>query len=284
MAECDGPQAYQNLLHTDQHGTNGACWYFVWQADAKAGAATSMGSFQYAYDAAFASMGKHYDMNPPEGACIWLGERYDGNRYGDVFIAGSRTDNHVATDQPRYGAVGLTTIQERMNLCGREYLFWTDHVLDCPIEMGGSTPPAKDDEMPKLKTVDISLKEPQRMQGGTKVRMYINDDKAVSLFSGPHDVVDGDLYIHIDIDKRPDNWATIGAAVQITPTVEDSDGGNSHSLGAHELPVTSGSTMGHIPLPPVKLGDGRKVRYHVLLPNGFHGSIAHGEFRGRYWD
>lgn len=152
----NGPQAHDILLGFEPLSRHGACWYYVWQAYAQAGASTSMGSSPTAYDGWNLSSGKHPgDMNPPPGAAIWLGRRYDGNMDGDVFIAGAYDGDHAATDQPAYGSTGTTSIEARMNLCGREYLGWTDHVLDCPIDMGG-TPPAptrRTDNMEILMTV-----------------------------------------------------------------------------------------------------------------------------------
>lgn len=155
----DGQRAHDILLSFEPLSRYGACWYYVWQAYAQAGAQTNMGSSATAYEGWNLSQGKHPgDFNPPPGAAIWLGRRYDGNMDGDVFIAGQYDGDHAATDQPIYGQTGTTTIRDRMNLCGREYLGWTDHVLDCPIDMGGQpepepepvpTPVEEDDEMPK---------------------------------------------------------------------------------------------------------------------------------------
>lgn len=135
----DGMRAHDILLSFEPLSRHGACWYYVWQAYAAAGASTGMGSSPTAYDGWNLSSGKHPgDRNPPPGAAIWLGRRYDGNMDGDVFIAGAYNGDHAATDQPVYGQTGTTTIEARMNLCGREYLGWTDHVLDCPIIIQGN--------------------------------------------------------------------------------------------------------------------------------------------------
>lgn len=153
----DGQRAHDILLSYEPLAHYGACWHYVWKAYAAAGATTSHGSLATAYDAWNASYGKHPgDRNPPPGAAIWLGRRYsDGNMAGDVFIAGQRDGDHAATDQPGWGQTGLVSIQGRINLTGREYLGWTDHVLDCPIRLGGTpaptpTPPSdEEDDMPK---------------------------------------------------------------------------------------------------------------------------------------
>lgn len=142
----DGVRAHDILLSYEPLSRHGACWYYVWQAYAAAGASTGMGSSATAYEGWQLSQGKHYDMNPPNGAAIWLGRRYDGNMSGDVFIAGASDGQHAATDQPVYGQTGLVSIRDRMNLCGREYLGWTDHVLDCPIL---SAQPEPEPEPPK---------------------------------------------------------------------------------------------------------------------------------------
>lgn len=134
----DGPQAWSNLLATNISSCSGCCWHWVWNAYDKAGADSDLGSTSTAYQGWQQTPGKHYDMNPPYGAAVWLGERYDGNMDGDVFIAGQSDGNHAATDQPVYGTTGKTSIQARMDLCGREYLGWTDHVSGAPINMGGS--------------------------------------------------------------------------------------------------------------------------------------------------
>lgn len=147
----DGVAAHGYLLGFAPLSRYGACWYYVWQAYAKAGASTSHGSLPTAYSAWEASQGKHPgDRNPPPGAAIWLGRKYNGNMDGDVFIAGSYDGDHAATDQPVYGATGTTTIAARMNLCGREYLGWTDHVLDVPIRLGGTPTPPTPTPTPEL--------------------------------------------------------------------------------------------------------------------------------------
>lgn len=147
--QTDGAAAHGYLLGYAPLSRHGACWYYVWQAYAKAGASTGMGSTSTAYKGWEATQGKHPgDFNPPRGAAIWLGRRYDGNMDGDVFIAGEFDGDHAATDEPSYGSTGTTSIEARMNLCGREYLGWTDHVLDCPISLPAPpVPPELEDIM-----------------------------------------------------------------------------------------------------------------------------------------
>jgi len=136
----DGSAAHDILLNFGTLSQHGACWHYVWQAYAAAGASTDAPSTPTAYQGWQATQGQHPgDRNPPKGAAIWLGRRYDGNMDGDVFIAGAYDGDHSATDQPVYGYTGLTSIQARLDLCGREYLGWSDHVLDCPIALGGSS-------------------------------------------------------------------------------------------------------------------------------------------------
>ena len=145
----DGRRAHEILLGFEPLTRYGACWYYVWQAYAQAGAWTDMGSTPTAYEGWNATSGKHPgDRNPPYGAAIWLGRRYDGNMDGDVFIAGPVDGDHSATDQANYGYTGWTSIQARMDLCGREYLGWTDHVMDCPIDLHTPQPQTEDEEMP----------------------------------------------------------------------------------------------------------------------------------------
>lgn len=138
----DGRKAHGILLGYEPLSKHGYCWYYVWRAYAAAGASTSMGSTPTALAAWNVTQGRHPgDWNPPAGAAIWLGKRYDGNADGDVFIAGEYDGDHAATDQPSWGQTGTTSIRARMNLTGREYLGWSDHVLDCPITTGGTVPP-----------------------------------------------------------------------------------------------------------------------------------------------
>lgn len=138
----DGRRAHDVLLSFEPLAKYGYCWYYVWQAYKAAGASTNAPSTPTAYDGWLATQGKHPgDRNPPPGAAIWLGRRHsDGNMAGDVFIAGAYDGDHAATDQPSWGQTGVTSIQGRINLTGREYLGWSDHVLDCPIILGGQTP------------------------------------------------------------------------------------------------------------------------------------------------
>lgn len=140
----DGPAAHDILLSFAPLQYKGSCWYYVWQAYAKAGASTGLGTTRTAYLGSLQTQGMHHgDMNPPAGAAIWLGKRTsDGNLDGDVFIAGAADGQHAATDQPTWGRTGLTSIAARMALTGREYIGWSDHVLDCPIILGSAPAPA----------------------------------------------------------------------------------------------------------------------------------------------
>lgn len=152
----DGQRAHDVLLGFEPLNYTGACWYYVWQAYAACGAWTNQGSTATAYDAWLATSGKHPgDWNPPPGAAVWLGRRYDGNMVGDVFIAGQWDGDHAATDHTYYGVTGHTTIQARMNLCGREYLGWSDHILDCPLILGGQPAPQPEPEPPTWKDDDV---------------------------------------------------------------------------------------------------------------------------------
>lgn len=155
--DTDGPAAHDHLLSFEPLDNGGWCWHYVWNAYAQAGASTGMGSTPTALKGWEATSGKHPgDWHPPHGAAIWLGRRYDGNMDGDVFIAGAYDGDHAATDEPGWHQTGLTSIEARMNLCGREYLGWSDHVLDCPI-IGAAAPepepePIREDEdMPGIR-------------------------------------------------------------------------------------------------------------------------------------
>jgi len=151
----DGQAAHDYLLSFEPLENGGYCWHYVWNAYARAGASTGMGSTPTAYAGWNATSGKHPgDWNPPPGAAIWLGRRYDGNMDGDVFIAGGYDGDHAATDEPGWYETGTTSIEARMNLCGREYLGWTDHVLDCPIDLGGTPEP---DPEPEENDVSYSI-------------------------------------------------------------------------------------------------------------------------------
>ena len=111
----DGSAAHDILLDFGTLSQHGACWHYVWQAYASAGASTDAPSTPTAYQGWQATQGQHPgDWNPPKGAAIWLGRRYDGNMDGDVFIAGAYDGDHSATDQPVYGCTGLTSIQARL--------------------------------------------------------------------------------------------------------------------------------------------------------------------------
>jgi hypothetical protein len=143
----DGQRAHDILLSYAPLSKHGYCWYYVWQAYAAAGASTGMGSTPTALAAWNVTQGRHEgDWNPPPGAAIWLGRRYDGNSDGDVFIAGQYDGDHAATDYPGWGQVGRCSIQQRISQTGREYLGWSDHVLDCPIVLGGAPVPPNHDE------------------------------------------------------------------------------------------------------------------------------------------
>lgn len=113
----------------------GYCLKYVWLAYKAQGASTGM-SAGTAYQAWGLSDGKRPgDRNPPPGAAVWWGRRYDGNLDGDVTISlgGGRI---AATDWPT-GRTGITTIDAREAQIGREYLGWTSSIFDCPISLPG---------------------------------------------------------------------------------------------------------------------------------------------------
>lgn len=172
----NGVKARKILLGYEPLSRFGACWYYVWKAYEEAGAQNDLGGTRTAYQAAMQSLGKHYDRNPPDGAAIWLGKRLsDGNMDGDVIIAGPRDGKHVATDQPTWGKTGVTSIEARMRLTGREYLFWTDHVGNAPIIMGTESRPkpinVKDDDMAIL---IVTRNDPNKAKG-----LYDPDKKGI---------------------------------------------------------------------------------------------------------
>jgi len=201
----DGQLAHDLLLGYEPLSRHGACWYYVWQAYADAGASTAHGAIPTAFLAWEATEGRHPgDMNPPPGAAIWLGTRYDGNTDGDVFIAGAHDGDHAATDQPSWGQTGLTSIAGRMALTGREYLGWSDHVLECPITGPTPTPtPIEENAMNHLLQIDPDVDgrwflinfgagTAQRIHNGLQLDL-IRRDPTVDQVAGPQpaSVLDG---------------------------------------------------------------------------------------------
>ena len=112
----------------------GYCLEAVWQAYKRHGASTGR-SAATAYIGWQKSDGKHEgDRNPPAGVPVWWGPKA-GNNAGDVVI--SLGDGRVvATDWPRNGVIGITTIDARTKQIGRPYLGWTERIFDVPIEYG----------------------------------------------------------------------------------------------------------------------------------------------------
>lgn len=127
--------AYMRALGRLDHP--GACLHYVWLAYKTAGARTSHPAVPSALEAWNASDGKHRgDRNPPRGVPVWWGAKR-GSDAGDVVISlgGGRV---IATDQPRYGAVGETTIAGRERLIGRPYLGWSESIFDAPISLAST--------------------------------------------------------------------------------------------------------------------------------------------------
>jgi hypothetical protein len=234
----------------------------------------------YAYDAAFASSGKHYDMHPPAGAAVWLGERYDGDRAGDVFIAGGGPSAHAATDQSSWGETGETSILARMDLTGREYLFWTDHVLDAPINLG-STPTPEDDEVIKNISEAFKYHDGQIFEPDIDRYLYLNNNSDVSVLTGAHDSVWGDLYVSFQVLTPPANPAS---AVQVRAVLDTVDAAGkvtkSASLGTQELPYGRGQIMGFVPVPVFAMGDDQRLRFKVYPVDGARLQLSTGTFRG----
>lgn len=71
------------------------------------------------------------DRNPPAGVPVWWGPK-PTSAAGDVVISlgGGRV---VATDWPRSGVIGITTIDARERQINRPYLGWTGDILGAPI-------------------------------------------------------------------------------------------------------------------------------------------------------
>lgn len=205
----DGQRAHGILLGFAPLSKHGYCWYYVWQAYAAAGASTGQGSTPTALAAWNATQGKHPgDRNPPPGAAIWLGRRYDGNMDGDVFIAGQFDGDHAATDQPGWGQTGVTSIQGRMDLTGREYLGWSDHVLDCPIIMGGGSAPTPPTEKEGMQEMFIAI-DPT---GGWWLVIPQGKDKPRAVILGANAIQDSGSTAVIRFEWA-DSWAALRGAV-----------------------------------------------------------------------
>lgn len=273
----DGPRAHDILLGYEPLSHYGACWYYVWQAYAAAGASTGMGSSATAYDGWNLSSGKHLDMDPPEGAAVWLGRRYDGNMSGDVFIAGKRDGDHAATDQPVYGQTGTTTLRERMNLCGREYLGWTDHVLDCPITLGST--PMEDDDMKVIPFTRV-FQTPATFPAGidtTSPHNYLRreDTGNTRVNTGPNDHTDGVLFLHV-------SGLGVGEVAQVRSMVatEQEDGEwTDHEIGRVEVVGNGGSVPVLLPV-AVRLTSDRKILRFKVYGGDAEVTVTRAEYRG----
>lgn len=141
----DGIAAARTLQGFAPLAHHGACLFYVWRAydahgaDTQRTARTALEAWNLTDDR------RPGDRNPPPGVPVWFGRRTrDGDMAGDVVI--SLGDGRVvATDQPTWGKVGVTTIAGRQALIGREYLGWSECIFDVPIQLslparGGATP------------------------------------------------------------------------------------------------------------------------------------------------
>ena len=138
VAAANRLRGYRDIRH-------GMCLFYVWTAY-KAEGARADRNYATALDGWNGSPGKHHgDRNPPPGVTVWFGEKPSSSA-GDVVISlgGGLV---VATDYPRYGVVGICTIQERQDQIGRPYLGWTETILGAAIDYprpapasAGSTP------------------------------------------------------------------------------------------------------------------------------------------------
>lgn len=148
----DGPAAAQTLLSFGNLQHHGACLHYVWQAYKAHGAATGRSAYT-ALQAWERTEGRHPgDRTPPAGVPVWFGARA-GSAAGDVVI--SLGDGLVvATDYPRFGVVGVCTIDERQRQINRPYLGWSDHIFDQPISY---PTPAHQEEDDMFDTEDRAL-------------------------------------------------------------------------------------------------------------------------------
>lgn len=145
----DGRAAAQTMIDF-RTWRPGYCLEAVWQAYKRHGARTDRAA-PTAYVGWQNSGDKHPDdRNPPAGVPVWFGPRR-GSDAGDVVI--SLGDGRVvATDWPRGGVIGVTTIDARQRQIGRPYLGWTGDILGVPIlQATAHTPPipepTQEDEM-----------------------------------------------------------------------------------------------------------------------------------------
>ncbi|MFJ2370884.1 hypothetical protein [Microbacterium sp. NPDC087665] len=137
----NGAAAAQTLLAFSTWRA-GYCLEAVWQAYKRNGASTNR-SAATALIGWEKSDGKHHgDRNPPPGVPVWFGAKPTSGA-GDVVISlgGGRV---AATDWPRNGVIGVTTIDARQRQIGRPYLGWTETILGAPIAYSApatTTPP-----------------------------------------------------------------------------------------------------------------------------------------------
>jgi hypothetical protein len=136
----------------------GLCLKYVWLAYKEHGASAD-GFYATATAAWEGSPGKHWhDRNPPAGVPVYFGPKPSSDA-GDVVISlgGGRV---AATDWPRYGVIGITTIDERQAQIDRPYLGWTDNILGYPIaQVQPPEPPPEEEEDMSYSLIPISASE-----------------------------------------------------------------------------------------------------------------------------
>ncbi|MEQ6899290.1 hypothetical protein [Microbacterium sp. KR10-403] len=280
----DGVAAARKLQGFDISNRTGACLYWVWGAYDAVGADTTMSAY-YALDAFGMSLGHHpaSDREPPAGALVAFGVRKsDGDRAGDVAISlgGGRI---VATDQPTWGKVGITTIAGREKLTGRPYLGWADHIFDVPISLPstastGDAPATNKGIEFDMSTATTIYKEFIDQTVGASHWLYLNKDHDVSVAGGETLLLAGTLYLQIATTKQSKG------CYQIQPVISTfKDGkniGKDVSLGVHEVIPTTGKTLSQVPVPPVKLKSGERLRFRIAGTDGLTGKLVKGIYRG----
>jgi hypothetical protein len=160
----DGVAAAHTLLARGDCAP-GLCLYYVWFAYREHGARVNE-TYPDALAAWNGSPGKHYDRNPPAGVPVYFGAK-PGSAAGDVVIS-MGNGQVAATDWPRYGVIGQTTIIERQAQINRPYLGWTDNILGFPISQMQNDEPAPEpipvlpeDEDDDMRPITILRVDPQ---------------------------------------------------------------------------------------------------------------------------
>lgn len=126
-----------------------------------------------------------------------------------------------------------------------------------------------EEEQVDITAITISGTKQVFEAGKPREYLRINKDNDASFVSGPKVVVGGVLYLNTTAAGGPFDTKGFPASVQVEQVLDTVDAAGkttaSTSLGVHEVIVSAGLTLSKVPIDPVTVGSGKRLRFKVSV-------------------